>query len=139
MTEKKSNLGVILVLLIIMTVLFVVTITSMFVPIFRGLYSVIIPGLTVAVLGIPLLILGIRADIGKLIRIFIILAGASAISIALGSVIHNFLSAAIMHFVKGDFEEPVFFIISTIVAPLGFLTGAIGTFILYPRNRKSIS
>jgi hypothetical protein len=135
MTVKKSNLITILVLLIIMTVLFIVTITSMFVPIFRDLYSVFIPGLIVALLGIPLLILGIRANTGKLIRIFIILSGASAICIALGSVLHNFLSAAIMHFAGGDFEEPVFFVISTIIAPLGFLTGAIGTFILYPRNK----
>jgi hypothetical protein len=135
MAGKKSNLSAILVLLIIMFVFFAVTITSMFVPIFRDFYSILIPGLIVALLGIPLLILGIRADTGKLIRIFILLAGASAISIALGSVLHNFLSAAVMHFIKGDFEEPVFFIISVIIAPLGFLTGTIGTFILYPRNR----
>jgi hypothetical protein len=135
MTEKKSNLSAVLVLLIIMTVLFIVTITSIFVPIFRDFYSVFIPGLIVALLGIPLLILGIRANTGKLIRIFIILAGASAISIALGSVLHNFLSAAIMHFIKGGFDEPVFFIISTIIAPLGFLTGVTGTFMLYSRNK----
>ena len=135
MAKKKSNLSAALVLLIIMAVFFTAAITSMFVPVFRDLYSVFIPGLIVAVLGIPLLILGIKADTGKLIRIFIILAGASAISIALGSVLHNFLSAAVMHFIKNGFEEPVFFMISVIIAPLGFLTGAIGTFILYPRNR----
>ena len=135
MTKKKSNLSAALVLLIIMAVFFTAAITSMFVPVFRDLYSVFIPGLIVAVLGIPLLILGIKVDTGKLIRIFIILAGASAISIALGSVLHNFLSAAIMYFIKNGFEEPVFFMVSVIIAPLGFLTGAIGTFILYPRNR----
>ena len=135
MAVPKKNLFTILILLIIMAVLFVIAVTSTFVPLFRGLYSVFVPNILLAVLGIPVIILGTRTDVKKLTSIFILLAGASAVAIALGSVLHNLVSAAIMYFSGKDFEEPVLFIIATVIAPLGFLTGAIGTLTMYPKEK----
>lgn len=135
MTVNRKNLRTVLILLIIMMILLVITITAMNLSFLRDIWSVFVPGILLSILGIPVLILGIRSDASKLTRIFIILAGASAISIALGSVLHNLVTAAISSLSGRMIEEPVFFIISLLIAPVGFLTGAIGTFARYSKEK----
>ncbi len=70
----------------------------------------------------------------RLLRIFLLIA---VISLGVGIVsvfLHNAIYALIMHFWGADFEEPVFFIIATIICPLGFAVGIIGSLVIYFRG-----
>lgn len=70
----------------------------------------------------------------KLFKTFALIAGIS-LGVAIISIfLHNAIYALIMHFWDTEFEEPVFFIMATIVSPLGFAIGFIGGLVLYIRG-----
>jgi len=59
-----------------------------------------------------------------------------------GSILHNFVYGIFIFFFGFDFwdkigigDEPFFFLISVIIAPLAFLTGLIGTLIILVKSR----
>jgi hypothetical protein len=61
----------------------------------------------------------------KMLKIFMITAGISLATFILGVFLHNALSALF------KVEEPVFFIISVFIAPLGFAVGIIGSLVIF--------
>jgi hypothetical protein len=61
----------------------------------------------------------------KMVKIFMITAGISLATFILGVFLHNALSALF------KVEEPVFFIISVFIAPLGFAVGIIGSLVIF--------
>ena len=67
----------------------------------------------------------------KLFRTFTLIAGISLGVAVISIFLHNAIYALIMHFWGADFEEPVFFIMATIVSPLGFAIGFIGSLVIY--------
>ncbi len=71
------------------------------------------------------------------VKKFLILMGASTVGLAVFGILHNVVSALL------NTEEPVFFIIATIVCPIGFLVGAAGSVVLtikkFRRPRQSAS
>jgi hypothetical protein len=67
----------------------------------------------------------------KLFKTFILIAGISLGAAIISIFLHNAIYALVMHFWGADFEEPVFFIIATIVSPLGFAVGIIGGMVIY--------
>jgi len=60
-----------------------------------------------------------------MLKTFLIVAGASVVAFVVSALLHNALSA-LLHI-----EEPVFFLIAVLVAPLGFLVGVLGSAFLF--------
>lgn len=79
-------------------------------------------------LSITLLIIAVREKIGGIFGKFLLLTGASAIGTAAGILLQNFLT--------GTAGEYVFFIVGLIIAPVGFLTGIIGSMVMFIKKRK---
>ena len=61
----------------------------------------------------------------KMLKKFLAMAGASLAVFILSVFLHNMISGLL------DIEEPVFFVISTIIAPLAFAVGIIGSLVLF--------
>jgi hypothetical protein len=92
-------------------------------------------------LGVALLVLTIRKQEPGVLKNFLLLSGASAAGLFVFVLLHNALTALLIysfHFAE-DFDEPVFFILATIVCPLGFLVGAIGTIMSAARNKPTMT
>ena len=53
----------------------------------------------------------------KLFKTFILIAGISLGALVISIFLHNAISALAMHFLGIEFEEPVFFIVATIICP----------------------
>ena len=67
----------------------------------------------------------------KLFKTFILIAGISLGVLVISIFLHNAISALAMHFLGTEFEEPVFFIVATIICPLGLAVGVIGSLVMY--------
>ena len=78
-------------------------------------------------LSIVLLVVAIRENIRKILKIFLILTAASALGTAAGIILENLLT--------GTIGEGVFFIIGVVIAPIGFLAGIIGSIVLFVKRR----
>ena len=77
-------------------------------------------------LSIALLVVAIRERVRKILKIFLILTAASALGIAVGIMLENFLT--------GTYGEGIFLIIGVIIAPIGFLAGLIGSIVLFVKR-----
>lgn len=67
----------------------------------------------------------------KLFKTFMLIAGISLGALVISIFLHNAISALAMHFLGIEFEEPVFFIVATIICPLGLAVGVIGSLVMY--------
>ena len=101
--------------------------------------QLIIGGVLLLLAGGLLIFFTIKRKVRGKLRIFQLLAGASAVGIPVFVVLHN---VAYMLGIKlfgestfGNGDEPVFFILALIVCPLGLLVGGIGTLVL--RRQRS--
>jgi len=96
-------------------------------------------GLGVVGLGIALLVLAARAKVGRRLKGFLLLTGASATGVLVFAVLHNLVYALLINFFGfgADFDEPVFFIMATMICPLAFLVGVVGSVVL--GFKKSLS
>ena len=96
------------------------------------------------VLGLALLVLSIRARSVGAVRKFLILTGASSVGLAVFSVLHNVFYGlatlaedwAVLKSVLTGLEVG-FFLIGTIVCPLAFLAGVVGTIVHLIGRRRS--
>ena len=96
------------------------------------------------VLGLALLVVSIRAKSVGAVRKFLILTGASSVGLAVSSVLHNVFYGlatltedwAILKSVLTGLEV-AFFLIATIVCPLAFLAGVVGTIVHLIGRRRS--
>jgi hypothetical protein len=89
-------------------------------------------------LGVALLVLTVKRKVPGLLQKFLLLAASSAVGLLLFAVLHNLVTALLISSFgfSADFDEPVFFILATIVCPLGFLVGAIGSIVLGIKDRR---
>ena len=92
------------------------------------------------ILGIALIVLAARAKFIKISKAFFILTGSSAIGIIVFGVLHNLLFALLIKLFGKDFgarmgDEPVFFILATIVCPIALLVGVIGSIVLIAKKK----
>ena len=78
-------------------------------------------------LSIALLVIAIRERVRKILKVFLILTAASALGIALGVLLENFLT--------GTYSEGIFLVIGVIIAPIGFLVGLIGSIVLFVKRK----
>lgn len=99
------------------------------------------PGMAVlSTLGIALIVLAAKAKFTKIARTFFILTGVSALGIGIATVLHNLVYGLLIKLFgesiwSGGGDEPFFFILATIVCPLIFLTGTIGSITVIARKR----
>ena len=61
----------------------------------------------------------------KMLKIFLMVAGISLCAFVISVFLHNALSAIL------NVEEPVFFVIATIISPLAFAVGLIGSLVIF--------
>jgi len=103
--------------------------------------SIVFPSFAIlSILGIVLIVLAARAKFIKISKVFFILTGSSALGIGVSSVLHNLVFALFIKlfgegFWGGMGDEPVFFILATIVCPLALLVGIIGSIVLIAKKK----
>ena len=109
-------------------------------PFFRPVFLILIA--LCFLLGVALLILSVRWKERTLLRTFWILAGASTVGVALGTVLHNaFYALATVTgkwpILNGAMEvlEVAFFLIGTLLCPVAFLVGTVGAIVVLVRRR----
>jgi len=98
-------------------------------------FTVILP-----LLGIALIVLVSRSKFQKTAKKFFYLTGSAAAGISIFAVLHNLLFALLIKLFGENFgasmgDEPVFFILATIVCPIAFLVGIIGIIVLIAKKR----
>ena len=115
-------------------VVFFMLIVNMLTLAFRGssgLWFFGIVGSVFFLLGGALIFLTVKEKVGGVAKKFLILTGASAVGLPVFAVLHNVVSGLL------DTEEPVFFVLATIVCPLGFLVGAVGSIVIAIKNKRA--
>ena len=84
-------------------------------------------------LGVTLIVLTVKKKVAGILKKFLLLTGASAVGLPVFAVLHNLVSALF------NTEEPVFFILATMVCPIAFLVGIVGTIVLAVKNKSSVT
>lgn len=121
--------------------IFIVIVSVLFIPVFRDLLrgSVLFlsPFVVFFLLGVALIFLTVKEKIGGILKKFLILTGASSVGFFVSVSLHNAVYGLFIHWFGVDFwdriglaDEPVFFIMTIFVCPIGFLVGAVGSIAL---------
>jgi len=126
---------------------FIVILGIFFVPVVtefvQGPLLFLSPFIVFSLLGAFLIFLTAKSKVKGKHRKLLILTGASAAGFFVGVLLHNLLYA--LAIVAGhiivlkyvfEFLHVAFFLLATIVCPLGFLIGAIGSTVLFVKKRK---
>jgi hypothetical protein len=108
-----------------------------------GGWFFIISGAILLLLSVALIFFTVKARAGGILDKFLILTGASSAGIIISVILHNFIYGLFIYWLGADFwertglgDEPFFFILATIVCPLGFLVGAVGSIVLFIKKRR---
>ena len=100
-----------------------------------GLVFIVTAGAIFALLGVALIVFTLREKVEGLLKKFLLLTGASSAGLLVSVLLHNAIYGLFIYFFGEDFwnggDEPVFFIMATIVCPIGFLVGAVGSIVLH--------
>jgi hypothetical protein len=81
-------------------------------------------------LGVTLLVLTAKTKVERRLKRFLLLTEASFVGLPVFGILHNAVSALL------NMEEAVFFTLATIVCPVGFLVGAIGSIVFRVKNSR---
>ena len=98
-------------------------------PTLMGYIFFISAGVVLTGLGVTLIVLTVKTKVERRLKKFLLLTEASFVGFPVFALLHNAVSALL------NTEEAVFFTLATIVCPVGFLVGAIGSIVL--RVKKS--
>lgn len=111
-----------------------------FIPAFRGaifIWFIAISGAAFFLLGVALIVFTVKKKVGGMLKKFLILTGASAAGFFVFVFLHNAIYGLFILWFGADFwdrigigDEPVFFLMATIVCPIGFLVGVAGSIVL---------
>ena len=105
-----------------------------------GLLFMVVAGVVLLVLGALLLVFTVRQKRRSMIRGFLLLTGAATVGIPVCAVLHNAVYGLFIYWFGAGFwnggDEPFFFIMATIVCPLGFIVGVVGSLVLAVRQRR---
>ena len=88
-------------------------------------------GVALIGLGVTLLVLTAKTKVERRLKKFLLLTEASFVGLPIFGILHNVVSGLT------NFEEPVFFILATIVCPIAFLVGAIGSIVLRVKSSRT--
>jgi len=144
-SQKENTLTIIFYLLI---AVFVLAISIIFIPAFRGFLSgtfMIISGVILVILGSVLIGLTLVQKIKGKLKKFLILTGASAAGFFIFVLLHNIFYAleqitghiAILSYLMKALEV-LFFLIAIFACPIGFLIGVIGSIVMFNKKRKML-
>ena len=144
--NKRINIAV-KVMFWVLVALFIIVVTSIVADNLNAYISFwisfFVPAGLAVLIGIAIIILAARSGYDRLARSFLILTGSSMAGILAGALLHNLIYGLVMRFGEGSgiiesvggFIEAAFFIIGTLVSPIGFLVGAVGTIVLIAKKR----
>ena len=144
MENKKDRIYTSTVVIFWMTVvLFIMTILNIFVMDSIDLFNRYVffsSAVALSCSGIALIVLAFKARITRISRAFFILTGASAFGMVISSVLHNLIYALLtVLFGEGLWtsmgDEPVFFILATVICPLALLVGMTGGIVMIARKK----
>jgi len=146
--QKKNKIYIsTLVIFWIVFVVFILVMSSMFLPsLYLPFLHFLILGLpsnaVISLLGITLIVLAARAKFTKISKAFFILTGSSAVGIGFGAYLHNLVFALFIILLGEGFwervgigDEPVFFILATIIFPIALLVGAICSIVFIAKKK----
>ena len=144
-SQKESGLRVTFYLLV---VVFILAISIIFIPVFRGLVSgifMIISGIILVMLGSILIGLTLVQKIEGKLKKLLILTGVSAAGFFVFALLHNIFYAlgqvtshiTILSYLMKAFEV-IFFLTAIFASPIGFLIGVIGTIVMFNKKRKML-
>jgi len=130
--------------IIVVSVIFILPAVRLWMPL-GFLPAIFFSAIAVFVLlGVALLFLTVKTKVGGILKKFLLLTGASAVGIPVSIFLHNAIYGLFIHFFGADFwdriglgDEPFFFIIATVVCPIGFLVGAVGTIVLAIKSKQA--
>jgi hypothetical protein len=143
MQEGKNRIYIsTLVIFWIIFAFFILTVSGMFLSFlpFARIFVGLPPIVVLSILGIALIVLAAKAKFTKISKAFFILTGSSALGMGASMVLHNLVYALLIKLFgeglwAGMGDEPVFFILATIVCPLGLLVGVIGCIVLLAKKK----
>jgi len=151
-SEKKSikvsykfNLAIKVVFWLLVA-FFIVLVAEVVGPVhrFSGFLSLVIPGIIFLLLGIALIVLTAKSGLKGLLKKFLLITGAAPIGTVVSVILHNVFYGVFIYFFGADFwdrigtgDEPVFFILATIVCPIVFLVGVVGSIVLFIKRRRT--
>ena len=144
-SQKENTLTITFYLLV---AVFVLAISIIFIPAFRGFISgtfMIISGVILVILGSVLIGLTLVQKVEGKLKKILILTGASAAGFFVFAILHNIFYGleqitghiAILSYLMKVFEV-IFFLIAIFVCPIGFLIGIIGAMIMFNKKRKML-
>jgi len=136
-TEKSLDRKIeCIVYLLIVNFIFVLS--QIFIPfvrkIFAGRKLFLLPFVTFSFFGFLLVYLLRKAKVQGKLGKNLNLAGYSAGLIFVSVALHNIVSGIGTIFINGGFEEPLFFILATIVLPALFIIGVVRSVLIIRQN-----
>ncbi len=139
---------VILSIFYVLILAFIMAASAMFIPVFGNDINfafLAVPGILMFIFGILLIVLARRKKLDKKLKKYLIITGASASGIFLGSILHNFFYALaeISKNIKiislfMQFLEISTFVLALFVCPIVFIISAAFVNILLIRKRKKL-
>ena len=90
--------------------------------------------LAASLLGGALIFLTLKQDVGGLLKVFLILAGASPAVMVISVILHNAISGLLTALLHREVEEAVFFLTALFGCPAVFLVGIVGSITLFIRD-----
>jgi hypothetical protein len=144
-SQKENTLTIIFYLLV---VVFILAISIIFIPAFRGIMSSIFMIVSSAILVIfssVLIGLTLVQKVEGKLKKFLILTGVSAAGFFVFALLHNIFYAleqitgniVILSYLRKVLEV-IFFLIAIFACPIGFIIGAIGTIVMFSKKRKML-
>src|SRR4030042_5652305 len=100
-----------------------------------NLINFIVFGIVAGIVIVFILLVARKKPEGKLKK-YLTLASASLAGFFVFVLLHNVISGLLSYFLQREIEEPIFFILATIVSPLGLLIGIIGSIIEIRKGRE---
>jgi len=130
-------------------IIFVFILGQLFIPsvrnLFRGSLLFLLPFIIFSLCGTMLILLTLKKKVKGNLKKFLIFTGVSASGLFVSVLLHNFFYALgiIAEHIFGLYHlakllHVVFFIIATIICPVGFLIGTIGVIIFFHKGKNTI-
>ncbi len=99
-----------------------------------GFAFLIASGTVFFLLGVALIFLTVREKVRGKLKKFFILTGASSAGFFVSFLLHNAIYGLPIYWFGADFwkggDEPFFFVMATVVCPVGFLVGVVGSIVI---------
>jgi hypothetical protein len=138
--KGKSSWAIFWALLAVFVIIVCFFLIPPFGDLLAGSELFLIPFALFFLLGIALIVLTLKEKVAGILKKFFLLTGASATGVLVFILLHNVIYALFIYFFGEGFwnggDEPFFFIMATLVCPLAFLVGAVGSIVLGFKNYR---